>query len=104
VSAAIGSRVKFLIDTPEAIWGLLDAQQALAAARRFLCAECVHKCLRAAGGRTLARQFPLLRGQWGAVAAKRGDIGARARALLEGKHSVEEVRAARAVAERRRPA
>ena len=32
--AALGGRVKYLVDTPEIIWGCLDAREFLAAARR----------------------------------------------------------------------
>lgn len=36
----MGGRVKFLVDTPETLWGHLDAAALLPAARRFLrCAD-----------------------------------------------------------------
>jgi sugar phosphate isomerase/epimerase len=34
--AAVGGRVKYLVDTPEMIWGCLDLKDYLAAAQRFL--------------------------------------------------------------------
>lgn len=40
-----GSRVKFLVDTPEKIWGSLEEREYLGAARRFLAARDVLECL-----------------------------------------------------------
>jgi hypothetical protein len=37
--AALGSRIKYLVDTPEMIWGCLDSRQFLEAAKRFLRAK-----------------------------------------------------------------
>lgn len=37
--AAVGGRVKYIVDTPEVIWGSLDSSRFLDAARRFLRAE-----------------------------------------------------------------
>ena len=34
--AALGARMKYLVDTPEVIWGCLDSRQWLAAAQRLL--------------------------------------------------------------------
>lgn len=72
--AAVGSRVKYLVDTPELIWGCLDAKRYLDAARRYLRAEHVHDLLQPASGASqggvaagvLAR-FPLLRHHWPTV-------------------------------------
>lgn len=36
---AIGGRVKYIVDTPEVIWGSLDSSRFLDAARRYLRAE-----------------------------------------------------------------
>lgn len=33
---AVGSRIKYLVDTPEMIWGCLDTEAYLEAAYRFL--------------------------------------------------------------------
>eukprot|EP00892_Ulva_mutabilis_P009475 jgi/Ulvmu1/68/UM001_0071.1 len=79
---AIGSRVKFLVDTPEALWGQLDSKQPLVAARRFRAAALVHGALTKACPDVLRRQFPLLRNQWAAVDGKRADILASADAML----------------------
>jgi hypothetical protein len=35
-AAALGSRIKYLVDTPEMIWGCLDSRQYLEGAKRFL--------------------------------------------------------------------
>jgi len=74
--------VKYLLDTPEAVWGYLDGQQPLAAARRHLRAECVHGCLQAAAPPALKRRFPLLKAQFPAIHAQRGDIATRVRESL----------------------
>ncbi len=42
--AAVGVRVKYLVDTPETLWGCLDAGDFLQAARRFLQAR-RHQCI-----------------------------------------------------------
>lgn len=62
--AAVGSRVKFILDTPEAIWGYLDGQQHLEAARRLLHVHKVHEHLQAAYSADLAAKFPLMSHQW----------------------------------------
>lgn len=80
--AAIGSRVKFLVDTPEALWGQLDSGQPLVAARRFRAAELVHEALTTACPEALQRQFPLLRNNWAAIESKRPDILDAANASL----------------------
>ena len=42
-AAAVGGRVKYLVDTPEMIWGCLDLKDYQAAAQRFLgCDACFH--------------------------------------------------------------
>ena len=40
-----GSRVKFLVDTPEKIWGSLEEREYLGAAKRFLAARDVLECM-----------------------------------------------------------
>lgn len=61
---ALGSRIKYLIDTPETIYGCLDAREHLAAARRFVRAAEVHRVLTAGQARQVAQRFPLLQHQW----------------------------------------
>lgn len=80
--AAIGSRIRYLVDTPEAVWGALDAGDLLGAARRHLRAACVHACLTRAEPRTLRARFPVLQAQWPVIRDQKGDVLARAHALL----------------------
>ncbi|GFH06717.1 component of oligomeric golgi complex 1 [Haematococcus lacustris] len=60
----MGSRVRYLVDTPEMIWGCLDTQQHLDAARRFLRAQHVHQLLLDTYSRDQLARFPLLNHQW----------------------------------------
>eukprot|EP00887_Chlorella_sp_A99_P006773 scaffold2.g6773.t1 len=70
---ALGSRVKFLVDTPEAIYGCLDTGDYLAAARRFARCLDIHKAL-SAHPKQIAHRFPLLHHQWPLVRKFRGLI------------------------------
>ncbi|GJP83612.1 hypothetical protein CLOP_g13744 [Closterium sp. NIES-67] len=95
---ALGSRVKYLVDTPEKIWGCLDERMFLEAAQRFMRAWEVHQLLSpstsaggegaAAGGGWQAQQqglmasFPLLRHQWPLVETFRTQIVDRSRECL----------------------
>ncbi len=65
-SSAVG---RFLVDTPEAIWGALDAGNYLEGTLRFLRASSLHEEL-TTGSRAaaVATRFPLLRQQWPLVA------------------------------------
>lgn len=65
--AAVGSRIKYLVDTPELIWGCLDSKQYLEAARRYLRAEQVHAQLKANFDPSVLAKFPLLRHHWPTV-------------------------------------
>lgn len=57
--------MKYLVDTPEIIWGCLDAREFLAAARRLLHASHVHAALLAGPQRPLVeRRFPLVAHLW----------------------------------------
>lgn len=73
---APGGCCRFLVDTPEAIWGALDAGNYLEAALRFLRASSVHSEL-TSGSRAaaVAARFPLLRQQWPLVANFRWAFG-----------------------------
>ena len=62
--AAIGGRIKYLVDTPEMIWGALDTRAYLEAARRFLRASAVHRMLTQHAGADLRSRFPLVHRQW----------------------------------------
>jgi hypothetical protein len=85
--------VKFLVDTPEAIWGLQDSSQPLAAARRYEAAGIVHRALSAARPDVVKRQFPVVQGTWTAIQSKKADILKGAEALLQAGAPVERVRA-----------
>lgn len=52
------------MDTPEIIWGCLEAQQHLDAARRLLRVHEVHNQLQNAFAADMAAKFPLLSHQW----------------------------------------
>ena len=60
---AIGSRIKYLIDSPETIYGCLDSKEFLSAAQRYVRATEVHKSF-AAHSKHSAKRFPLLRHHW----------------------------------------
>lgn len=61
---ALGSRIKYLIDTPETIYGCLDGKEHLAAARRYVRAAEVHRMLTAGQTKQVTQRFPLLQHQW----------------------------------------
>lgn len=65
--AAVGSRVKYVMDTSEVIWGCLDAGSHLEAARRLLRVQEVHSQLQASYAPTVAAKFPVLSHQWQTV-------------------------------------
>lgn len=79
----VGCRVKFLVDTPEVIWGCLDESQFAASAERFVSALDVHAVLTtdAAAAKHLS-SFSVLRSQWPLVGTFRGVITKRARERL----------------------
>lgn len=60
----VGKRVKYLVDTPEMIWGCLDSKQYLEAARRFLRAQEVHTLLKKLFSMEILSKFPLITHQW----------------------------------------
>ena len=98
---AAGSRVKFLVDTPEKIWGSLEERDHVGAARRFLAARDVLEALESREvdltslpsdsdsfasslpRAELLRAFPLLRQQAPILDSFRAQIARRARAALE---------------------
>ena len=84
--------MKFLVDTPEALWGQLDSRQPLVAARRFRAAMLVHEALERTCPEALRRQFPLLRNKWASIEGKRGDILATANAMLREAATLPQVR------------
>ncbi|GAB4815087.1 hypothetical protein N2152v2_002133, partial [Parachlorella kessleri] len=74
---ALGSRVKYLLDTPETIWGCLDSKDYLEASRRYVRSAEVHRALTGHSKHILAR-FPLLQHQWPLVKKFRSQIWDRA--------------------------
>eukprot|EP00955_Chlamydomonas_euryale_P036204 350375-Chlamydomonas_euryale.AAC.4 len=74
--AAVGCRVKYIVDTPEVIWGSLDSSQYLEAARRLLRAHTVHALLLESFSERQRSRFPLLAHQ-GTVWAGRVGSGLR---------------------------
>ena len=64
VSAAVGSRIKYLIDSPETIYGCLDSREFLEAAQRYVRAVEVNRSFASQSKSGVAQRFPLLRHQW----------------------------------------
>lgn len=79
----IGSRVKYVVDTPEKIWGCLDEHMYLEGAQRYFRARKVQTLLTEseAKGENLSH-FPLLLHQWSLVEALRAQISQRSRDRL----------------------
>ncbi|KAJ8506581.1 hypothetical protein OPV22_007467 [Ensete ventricosum] len=79
----IASRVKYLVDTPENIWGCLDESMLLEASGRYLRAKEVHGLLADdATDREMLAKFPLLRHQWQIVEGFKAQISQRSRERL----------------------
>lgn len=81
----IASRVKYLVDTPENIWGCLDEFMFLEASARYIRAKLVHQGLNLVGhdgGVILKKNFPLLNHQWQIVESFKGQISQRSRERL----------------------
>ncbi|KAH7541750.1 hypothetical protein FEM48_Zijuj02G0000900 [Ziziphus jujuba var. spinosa] len=79
----VACRVKYLVDTPENIWGCLDESMFLEAAARYVRARHVH--LRLDGDsdhRRFLSNFPLLQHQWQIVESFKTQISQRARDRL----------------------
>ena len=87
-----GTRVKFLVDTPEKIWGSLEARDRVSAARRFLAARDVLSSLGeddsardgdvSARRTMIARAFPIVKQQAPLLESFRAQISRAARAGL----------------------
>ncbi|XP_050376557.1 conserved oligomeric Golgi complex subunit 1 [Argentina anserina] len=78
---AIACRVKYLVDTPENIWGCLDESMFLESAARYVRAGHVHLTLTTVHKPFLSH-FPLLHHQWQIVDAFKSQISQRARDRL----------------------
>ncbi|XP_062105118.1 conserved oligomeric Golgi complex subunit 1 [Humulus lupulus] len=85
---AIACRVKYLVDTPENIWGCLDESMFLEAATRYVRALHVHLLLDSADSehRRFLSHFPLLQHQWQIVDSFKAQISQRARDRLFDRH------------------
>uniref|UniRef100_A0A7N0T875 Conserved oligomeric Golgi complex subunit 1 n=1 Tax=Kalanchoe fedtschenkoi TaxID=63787 RepID=A0A7N0T875_KALFE len=77
----IACRVKYLVDTPENIWGCLDESMYLEAAARYVRAKHVHHALGSADNNILSK-FPLLQHQWQIVESFKAQISQRSRERL----------------------
>ncbi|KAI5081996.1 hypothetical protein GOP47_0001739 [Adiantum capillus-veneris] len=79
----VGCRVKYVVDTPEKIWGCLDEHMYLEGAQRYFRARKVQTLLTEseAKGENLSH-FPLLLHQWSLVEALRAQISQRSRDRL----------------------
>ncbi|XP_042424582.1 conserved oligomeric Golgi complex subunit 1-like [Zingiber officinale] len=78
----ISARIKYLVDTPENIWGCLDESMLLEASGRYLRAHEVYGLLINTADRELLAKFPLLRHQWEIVEGFRAQISQRTRERL----------------------
>ena len=86
---AAGSRLKYLVDTPEKVWGALDEREYAGAAMRYAAArDCVAACVETSEPPHLTRdeafkKFPALRQQPQALDSLRAQIARAARKALE---------------------
>ncbi|XP_022720209.1 conserved oligomeric Golgi complex subunit 1-like isoform X2 [Durio zibethinus] len=82
----IACRVKYLVDTPENIWGCLDESMFLEAAARYIRAKHVHSNLMLPNGdldhKNILSNFPLLQHQWQIVESFKAQISQRSRERL----------------------
>ncbi|MBA0781080.1 hypothetical protein Gotri_002038 [Gossypium trilobum] len=82
----IACRVKYLVDTPENIWGCLDESMFLEAAARYIRAKHVHSILMLPDGdldhNNILSNFPLLQHQWQIVESFKAQISQRSRERL----------------------
>ncbi|KAL5704459.1 hypothetical protein ACHQM5_022887 [Ranunculus cassubicifolius] len=79
----IASRVKYLVDTPENIWGCLDESMFLEGSGRYLRAKVVHGLVSNSNvDRDFLSKVPLLQHQWQIVESFKGQISQRSRERL----------------------
>ncbi|KAG1666478.1 hypothetical protein FOA52_004860 [Chlamydomonas sp. UWO 241] len=95
---AIGARVKYIVDTPEVIWGCLDSAQYLEAARRLLRAHTVRTLLLSSFPKDQLARFPLLAHHWPLVEKFRKQISDAVAALLSSEAALATPAAADALA------
>lgn len=82
----LGTRVKYLVDTPEKIWGCLDEHMYLEGAERYMRAGEVHTLLMGhekGDLKELLASFPLIRHQWPLVETFKNQISQRSRDRLQ---------------------
>ncbi|KAL3343726.1 hypothetical protein AABB24_027313 [Solanum stoloniferum] len=79
----IACRVKYLVDTPENIWGCLDESMFLESSARYARAKHVHHSLhRNKDYKSVLSKFPLLQHQWQIVESFKFQISQRSRERL----------------------
>ncbi|XP_016508096.1 conserved oligomeric Golgi complex subunit 1 [Nicotiana tabacum] len=79
----IACRVKYLVDTPENIWGCLDESMFLESSARYARAKHVHHSLNEnKDHRSVLSKFPLLQHQWQVVESFKFQISQRSRERL----------------------
>ncbi|KAJ8553340.1 hypothetical protein K7X08_024018 [Anisodus acutangulus] len=79
----IACRVKYLVDTPENIWGCLDESMFLESSARYARAKHVHHSLnKNKEYKSVLSKFPLLQHQWKIVASFKFQISQRSRERL----------------------
>ncbi|KAK4479236.1 hypothetical protein RD792_014747 [Penstemon davidsonii] len=79
----IACRVKYLVDTPENIWGRLDESMFLESSARYIRAKHVHfNLLNCKENRNVLSNFPLLQHQWQIVESFKVQISQRSRDRL----------------------
>lgn len=79
----IACRVKYIVDTPENIWGCLDESMFVGAAARYMRAKLVHHGLTSNdNNKNVLLKFPLLQHQWQIVESFRTQISQRSRERL----------------------
>nr|GMC64902.1 conserved oligomeric Golgi complex subunit 1 [Ipomoea batatas] len=79
----IACRVKYLVDTPENIWGCLDESMFLESSARYIRAKLVHRSLISnTESKNVLSNFPLLQHQWQMVETFKAQISQRSRERL----------------------
>ncbi|XP_073016290.1 conserved oligomeric Golgi complex subunit 1-like isoform X2 [Primulina eburnea] len=82
-SYGIACRVKYLVDTPENIWGCLDESMFLESSARYIRAKHVHfNLLNLKENKSVLSNFPLLQHQWQIVEGFKSQISQRSRERL----------------------
>ncbi|KAK8955045.1 hypothetical protein KSP39_PZI002413 [Platanthera zijinensis] len=78
----IACRVRYLVDTPEQIWGFLDESMLFDATGRYLRAKEVHGLISTAVDPDVLSRFPLLQHQWQIVESFKAQISLLSRDRL----------------------